>query len=366
MRTTKAKSADVPRRSRQLAERPRSLQAYQSILRLIQARQLVAGSRLPTQAELRQQLGLSNDSITTAMRQLALDGVIQRRPKAGTLVVDPQAGRQERLWTVGILSPPAGQGGVLARGFHEACQELQRHGCTSEFHYADGQHWFPETCHYPGLAEAMACGRIDGLLAGALYDVQLPIPAVTITECPATSYVSFNSRQYVLDAMLWLHGLGHRRLGWHFPANSGFDVQLLAAHAHLAGNGLDLPLPVSVSCAADTPGGHFAGGQASARGFLAECPPADRPEAWVLCEDITGAGFVDVLARESDRCPDFAVVTNLELPVHFAAPVFRFQFSLVELAQAMVKLLAAALGKTSPFRQFHSVTAHRDGDAPRQ
>ena len=85
----------------------RVTQTYKAIARLIHARDLQPGERLPAQAELRHMLGASNDTLSTAMGLLVADGVLGRKTGAGTIMADSD-GLTRINWSVGlaVLSDP--------------------------------------------------------------------------------------------------------------------------------------------------------------------------------------------------------------------------------------------------------------------
>ena len=56
--------------------------------RLITSGEILIGSRIPPERELADLWGLSRSSVRDALRQLALRGLVERRPGRGTLVVD--------------------------------------------------------------------------------------------------------------------------------------------------------------------------------------------------------------------------------------------------------------------------------------
>ena len=72
---------------------PQALKAYRMILRYLRSQKFAVGQLLPTQAELRQQLNFSNDTLTRAMRWLVEDGVLERKQRAGTMVLDMSKAR---------------------------------------------------------------------------------------------------------------------------------------------------------------------------------------------------------------------------------------------------------------------------------
>lgn len=70
----------------QLDRRPLYAQAYDRLLSLIQAGELEPGDRLPSEAKLAAQLGISRATLREALRLLEEEGTIVRRQGVGTFV----------------------------------------------------------------------------------------------------------------------------------------------------------------------------------------------------------------------------------------------------------------------------------------
>ena len=65
--------------------------ACKAILRTIWINGLRSGDRLPNHSDLREAIGVSNNSLSPAMKRLVAAGVIERKPRVGTVVLDPYA-----------------------------------------------------------------------------------------------------------------------------------------------------------------------------------------------------------------------------------------------------------------------------------
>src|SRR5438128_8959883 len=68
------------------ASKPKHTQLFEAINRAIEKGAFVPGQRLPTEAELMQQYGVSRTTVTRTLRDLEHRGVIWRRRGSGTFV----------------------------------------------------------------------------------------------------------------------------------------------------------------------------------------------------------------------------------------------------------------------------------------
>jgi GntR family transcriptional regulator len=83
-----------PPRDRALAGRPLHAQIAESLLARIEAGELVAGDRLPSERDLSEALGVNRLTLRRALRALEDQGLITRRPGLGTHVAAPKIERQ--------------------------------------------------------------------------------------------------------------------------------------------------------------------------------------------------------------------------------------------------------------------------------
>lgn len=80
----------------------------------LRAGRLIPGTRLPAERELAQQLGVGRASVREALGWLALNGLIETRPGAGSYVVDDALDRVGAIAGVGSpVVPDAGPAAVL-------------------------------------------------------------------------------------------------------------------------------------------------------------------------------------------------------------------------------------------------------------
>jgi GntR family transcriptional regulator len=83
-----------PPRDRLIAGRPLHVQIADSLLARIEAGELVAGDRLPSERDLSAALGVNRLTLRRALRALESQGLITRQPGLGTHVAAPKIERQ--------------------------------------------------------------------------------------------------------------------------------------------------------------------------------------------------------------------------------------------------------------------------------
>lgn len=86
---------------------PKYQQVLDALRRDIRSGRLKRGDRLPSEAELVRQFGASRITITRAVRELQLAGLVERRPGSGTYVRPPVAGAPAASF--GLLVPDLGE-----------------------------------------------------------------------------------------------------------------------------------------------------------------------------------------------------------------------------------------------------------------
>ncbi len=95
---------------------PKYRQVYDALMKQISAGRVRPGERLPSEAELVRQFGASRITVTRALRELQVAGLIDRRAGSGTFVRPRRADAHQR--TFGILMPDAGDVEVLDAIWH--------------------------------------------------------------------------------------------------------------------------------------------------------------------------------------------------------------------------------------------------------
>ncbi|MBN9498648.1 MAG: FadR family transcriptional regulator [Alphaproteobacteria bacterium] len=78
----------------------RAEQAYRHVLEFIESGQIAAGDRLPSEAELEAQLGLSRASVREALARLRAEGRVQSRRGSGSFLTEGRPAELVRLSTI--------------------------------------------------------------------------------------------------------------------------------------------------------------------------------------------------------------------------------------------------------------------------
>jgi len=78
----------------------RAEQAYRHVLAFIESGQVAAGGRLPSEAELEAQMGLSRASVREALARLRAEGRVQSRRGAGSFLTEGRPAELVRLSTI--------------------------------------------------------------------------------------------------------------------------------------------------------------------------------------------------------------------------------------------------------------------------
>ncbi|MET7542503.1 substrate-binding domain-containing protein [Streptomyces sp. NPDC005507] len=183
------------------------------------------GSKMPTEAAMAAEMGLSTTTVRRAYEELTGQGLVVRRQGSGTFVTDRVVLRGSRQWVVGVLVPDTAlYYPRVLQGMEQVLSEAQARLVLACSHY-DPQ---AEDTAIEQLIEAGVHGL---LLVPSLHDVNdpraralqlqsLPVPVVLVERRLAsagaadfTEHVCTDHEGGAWDAVRHLHGLGHRRIG---------------------------------------------------------------------------------------------------------------------------------------------------------
>lgn len=338
---------------------PASVRAYKRIIQYVHKHELATGQLLPPQQELRVQLKLTNDALTRAMGLLCKQGVLERKTKSGTRVVDMSQAANIR-WTVGLANIAAPQAGPLST-FSTLAHHFQVAAASRGWN-VQTFYRFNETTDMPTLGdfgdlESHTPGKtsdrdrtLDGLVSftpldrtqwaklvendipvmhgpfwetapcGVVIDQQtltsqavqlLADPQDSATPCTRFGAVVGNAK--ATTTQLYAKGLAHGLAQAGLNPN---DSQVLS-HGH-----------------------SIEGGQNVARDLLA-LPADKRPDALIVLDDYIALGMTQVLWRTLDANghtyhPKLAVQTNREVLQNFHLPVVRFEVNLAGIANKLI------------------------------
>lgn len=318
------------------------------LARLIHTRRLAAGDRLPPQEELRQAGGYSNKTLSAAMTILTLNGMIRRKSKVGTVVVDPSA-IIRGLWRVGLCVLPATTSHAFyAQLFHRVQMQLLKAQCTTTVFLmgpvSDGQSF--SIPHFPALAGELLSGRLDAIMALCEMTIQRGAPAArTLPVVHAGSWekagtgVVIDSGATAERSVKLLASRGCRRLRVVSiaPPTESYQRFWTGFRRGMTAAGLSF----DESCRMH--GGEGAIGGHRVAEALLQLPGRRRPDGLIIVDDRVATGLTSTLAAKSSYRPTIVVQTNMQAPLAYALPVIHFQVDVDELAQRATSMLLTRL-----------------------
>jgi DNA-binding LacI/PurR family transcriptional regulator len=322
--------------------RAQTLRAYKRLVRYVLAGQFEVGDQLPPQQILKNTLRLNNCTLGAAMQRLVQAGVLTRKPRVGTVIANVNA-VPAVPWTVGIAAPPLAmkppssffgnltvylQGAIVAQG----CR------CVAYYQMQNG--FAPDFSNFPGLADDIRHGDIDGLvlLTGcelsewrAAVRREVPVCHAAVWE-DAPCGVLIDTAATITSALKAFAKRGLRGVTIvDQNVLQGRRAQAIASV--VADRTLNVPAPQLLQARTS-----IEGGQAAAKELLA-MPASRRPEALIVVDDHTCLGLASVLRDSGSYRPAIAVQTNRQLPLIFPLPVMEFQVDLMVIVDRTVTLL---------------------------
>ena len=303
--------------------------AYKDLIRYIHRHRLGEGGRLPTQEELRGELGYSHHSLSAAMGLLADGGVVSRKPRVGTIVQDPEA-TVRGVWTVGLITQPREVMEVPFFAFlvHLLQSELIRLGCRVHMYPNADDSPSDRLQDFPGLLEEVEANRVDGVMATVLLRPgevhRLAETGVVLVQVgpsgACANGVCIDRRSMCRRAAESLIAEGCRRLAvvTNFGPPSEDDGfwrgfrEALGECEEYEGDGEALY----------EGNGPEAGAEVAQQ--LLGRPAVERPDGLIIGDDRIAMGLTAELSRTEDYRPRIAVQANRQVPLAFALPVRRY------------------------------------------
>ncbi len=197
------------------------------------------GERLPTEAELCEQLGASINKVREALTLLAQEGLIERRQGSGTYVADRLPTKAIGLVSSLDLLHPHQVGGIRGRAYHLR-EWFHQQGIRSRLYIGHTAPSGSFNMELPDLFEDVQSGRLAGLVA-----VSFPSTGCLLHEYPQLTHLpiignvaeypySFSTEhdERVLAALRYLVSCGCRRLallGWESSANPRRPIDAVLA-----------------------------------------------------------------------------------------------------------------------------------------
>lgn len=328
-------------------------QAMKRLLRMIRRLRLAPGDRLPTQAEIRRSMGLSNFVIDDAMETLKGYGVLSRSRAAGTVLASLERVPLD-LFNAGVLamSPALSEASPFELNVftYLTIESLKAGlGCrpfVTRTAHPGGQP-FRET-DFSGLTEAVDDHAVDLILTPKrLYGEtelaweQTGVPLVDMSHNNPACGVVVDAIGMAAAAIPRLHALGCRRLGivsmHEAKPNHDFFwrgyVQGLAALGLTPDDGVLLTSDMQFA---------NAGGAVIAAKYLA-LPRERRPDGLVVMDDRIGTAFERLLIAGGEVLPRMAVTHNIQVPLEFHSPVLKYGLDTHLFAQLAVEVGRARL-----------------------
>ena len=221
---------------------PKHRQVYQALSRDIQSGRLKRGDRLPSEAELGRTFGASRITVGRAVRDLQLQGLVERRAGSGTFVT---AGTSARGMSFGLLIPDLGETDI----FEPVCQGMMSSPLARSHALVWGspgdagasksdRAW--QLCRqyierrvsgvfFAPLEFTAADDRVSQRIADALDAARIPVVLLdrTVTPYPHRGHhdlVGIDNRRAGFIMAEHVRGLGSRRIAFVGEANAAATV----------------------------------------------------------------------------------------------------------------------------------------------
>ena len=335
-----------------LAGRPEATRAAQTVIRMIHRKALRQGDHVPSQQELCASMGVSNNALSAAMRVLVANGVLTRKPRVGTVVVDPN--QQIRgLWRVGLaILPATASMPYYGELFHRVQLHLQDAGCVTSVYLRDEQLHRPEGSkleHFQFLLDDLHRRPLDAVLdlaglTGENWRERAESGLILVHAGPwedAPCGVVIEQGQMARHAVHALVDRGCRRLAtvsmWGHDRGPARYWQGFVQGLQEAG------MPAATA-EQSLHGGEGPVGGCNVAAQLLAMPPHERPDGLVVVDDRVAMGLTASIVQ-SDYRPRIAVQTNRQAPLAFALPVLHFEVDIEDLARRAIDMLLRRLNR---------------------
>ena len=327
---------------------PQAIKAYRMILRYLRSHKMQVGDLVPTQPELRQILNFSNDTLTRSMKWLVEDGVLERRQRLGTVVLDMAKAQLDEHTVVLAMVPHTTLPdepvyGHLLRAMEGFVREMLGAKVRIMAHEIDepgNAVWSLDT--FPGLHEMAANGEVDAVICpiavdpiatSALADIGVPWLHISSWEKTLEGVV-IDQKPMMLQACQMLFERGCKRLGVVTKdARANHHARYWKAYEQASrAYGFQTQAPLEAGDIS------LEAGRQLARRLL-KMPASQRPDGLVVINDVLASGLTDVLRDQDKYQPEIAVQANIPGSLIFGLPVIRFDVDIYQLAQQVVELL---------------------------
>lgn len=301
------------------------------------------GARLPSERELAERFGTSRTTVRQAIESLVEGGALVRSPGKGTFVKgtpdgppapeDPAAAAEKSQGTLAFVISedifefvPMGYNRILV-GAQKACQQsgyrLLFHVLTDEGHTGEA-----------GVAGYMVTGGAPRRFLERLRAAATPLVLVDLLLDDRSASVGFDYAGGMRQAVTYLHGLGHRKIGFiGFPNSEKY----VAFWQNLAALGLPYePRWVVFLQVQDLQSSMLSGYRAMQAILTAD----SLPTAMIATNDLVALGAKDALTVAGIHVPErMSVVGFDDLGVETDRPLTTMQTDSAEAGRLAVNLL---------------------------
>jgi len=333
-------------------------------IEMIQRGELEPGQALPPHMELCERVGVGNETLQRALKELARQGWVTRYRRRGTFVSDPLPAARARtiaVMTRPVFDPRVGsfdllQARALAGRLSAAGEDFRFY---SNHFPADEAVFEPEADEVdPGLARDVEAGRVDGLLVlGAIPPRadgfrelvkarRLPV-VQTSRYAREGARVCFDPRRFFEEAGQLLAGRGVRRPALlRFGGQTGRDpVGASRDEARRDGRfdyeTTDITVPPLT-------------GEAEAHDAVLDAFAGDAPfDALVCADDVLAKGAATALLSLGRRVPDDVFVitqANRGSGIRYPLPFVEIAFDVDALMETAWRTLEQAIDRGEPPR----------------
>ncbi len=334
---------------------------------------LKTGDKLPAQAELRNELGVGNVTITRALEALAADGIVEIRPKRGvflkTAAVNGYIGRNIALISLRLQYSPAS-----ASSLQCLQTQLRDHACQCVAFQRNISRMYDQDKldYFDGLERCVRQRRLDGVLATVSFE---PEALAVFEECAVPVVTVLGGRNAGAGVVLDQPGMVSDMLaqafsdGFRRPAllSCGYPITAALRNAFVHGAAPECgSVWAAENCRIlfpemrrdEAPDELFQQTELYFREFIAR-PGTERPDAVLIPDDILAGHFYTLIYRAlavgSCWKPKLYYFANKQLPIFYPDPAdaVRFENDQMEAARTAVELLLKII-QNGP-RESHSI-----------
>ena len=309
------------------------------------------GMRLPTRLELADEFKTSPVTIQKALLQLANDGFVIARGRAGTFVTE----RPPHLYRFGLVIPQADSVGFLRTLVEQAAVLERTHGWRFPI-YSGGDNSPKNSDNYRSMLEDLQSHRVAGLILtqqpGYYLDTPLfaqpDLPRVAIVsqhQVPGVGCVHLDNEMFIGKALDYLKARGRRRVAFVATPNISSEFIDFVTDGVVSRQMKTCPSWIQ---ALDHRSLHWAAHVVAA---LMAGPVSARPDALIIADDHLVESVTTALRHHGVRVPAMLEIVahcnypNLPLP---AVPVCWLGYDVGRVLQSAVEYIQQSRSGSPP------------------